>query len=506
MFNTLEFILQLLIIAFCMVILYTRARYFTHMVQQLGYIPSEYRQWLKDNPKRAYTFKKDNDIAKKPLVMTPRATRLLVTQLVIDFLILFIFPIVYIAFKPSDMGLLFIIIAMIFVALMLFFYHAIIMAIALYIINPYEKLVHRKFFKQAQTKVNQLKLMGLKVIAITGSYGKTSTKQILYQMIKDKVKTYSSPESYNTPMGLSKIINNELDESYQYFIAEMGARYTGEIEELVRLVTPDIGVITNIGPCHLETFGSMENIIKTKFELADGVINKSLILNFESDEIRHEAERRGLISEDYVETIGLSYGDLRAEVVEVSDEGTKFNILFKDEVLEAHTKLLGSHNILNILMATKVALKIGMSHDEIIKAISGLEQIEHRLNLVKNPNGVIVIDDAFNSNPSGARAALNVLHSFKGGKKIIVTPGMVELGEAQYNENYMLGKEIANNSDISIIVGNVNRNALSNGIDEIKNSHKKYLADDLNAATSILSTILERGDVVLFENDLTDIY
>lgn len=503
MFEVLQVVLVLLIAALASIFLYLRSTYFLQMVQQLGYIPAEYSNWIKENRDKAYAFSKKKLESKKPLVYTPRATRLLITTMVLNVILLLVFVILAIVFDMEMMSYVLFIALFIFVITTLYFYQSRVMMLALFIINPYEKLVHRKFYKMAQKRVKELKSKGLKVIAITGSYGKTSTKTILAQVLSDYKKAYSSPHSFNTPMGLSKIINNELNESYEIFIAEMGARYTGEIKELVDLVFPDIGVITNIGPCHLETFGSIENIIKTKFELADGVKDKTLIINADSDYVRNEVIARGLNAK----SVGIEHGDLRATVKTINENGTVFDIHFKDEVLEAHTKLLGRHNILNILMAVEVALELGMTKGDIIKSISNLEQVEHRLNIIKNPGGAIVIDDAFNSNPSGARAALEVLNIFEGGKKIIVTPGMVELGELQREENFKLGQEIAKMTDISILVGTSIAKDVKDGVESANiETHKMYTVDTLNDATKLLSEILAPGDVVLFENDLTDIY
>ena len=180
---------------------------------------------------------------------------------------------------------------------------------------------------------------------------------------------------------------------------------------------------------------------------------------------------------------------------------------FPEEVRVLKTPLLGEHNIINILMAILVARRFNISNDQIEAAVSKLPQVEHRLNVIKNPSGLIVIDDAFNSNPDGARAALNVLNSFKSGKKVIVTPGMVELGDMMYDENYKLGQEIARMTDISILVGAEITKPIQDGVrDENIETHKSFVVNSLKEATALFPNLLAPGDVVLFENDLTDIY
>ena len=499
MFETLQVILIILLVGLFNILLYIRSTYFLQMVQQLGYIPGEYKEWIATNRDKAYSFSKEKTKmgdSKKPLVYTDRAKRLLITNTVINAVILLALLSILFFVKLDSMAYVLYVSLIIFVAILLYFYQSRIMMLALYIINPHEKRVNNKFYKMAQDKIKDLKINGLTVIAITGSYGKTSTKTILAQILSNYKRVYSSPSSFNTPMGLSKIINNELNENHQILIAEMGARYTGEIKELVDLVFPDIGIITNIGPCHLETFGSIENIIKTKFELADGLKNKAIIVNADSELVLDEANRRNLDCHK----VGIDNGDLTATIKTINENGTVFDINFADGPMEAHTKLLGRHNILNIIMATQAAIEVGMQKEDIIKAIANLEQVEHRLNIIKNPGGAIVIDDA-------ARAALEVLNLFEGGKKIIVTPGMVELGDLQETENFKLGEEIAKMTDISILVGKKIADDIHRGVEATDNvDHKNYRVDTLDDATKLLGEILSPGDVVLFENDLTDIY
>lgn len=502
----LKFLLIFLIGALGLMLMYIRSNYFIHMAQQLGYIPREYKDWVNNHPSNAFTFKKKKDDFKKPLVYTPRVKRLFVTNTIINLVIISLFIDCYTIFRPKQIQYLLLLLGLVFVITLMIFYQNRITHLALVLNSPIEGLIHKKFYRQAQNKIKTLKSGGMTVVGITGSYGKTSTKMILYNILKDNIKTYTSPESFNTPMGLSKVINNELNDSYKVFIAEMGARYVNEIEELAELVYPDIGVLTNIGPCHLETFGSQENIIKTKFELADALRdNGYLVANIDNDFIFNELKSRRQVAD----TISITDRDatLNAHILSCDENGTLFNIDFPEGTMEARTPLLGEHNIINILLAILVAKKLGISNENILKAIEKLPQVEHRLNVIKNPNGLIVIDDAFNSNPDGARAALKVLNSFKSGKKVIVTPGMVELGELMDEENFKLGEEIAQMTDISILVGKKITEPIQRGVKNINNvDHKSFVVDDLKEATSLFPQLLQKGDVVLFENDLTDIY
>lgn len=502
----LQHIFLLLIAVLFLLIVVGRTRYFLHMAQQLGYVPREYVAWTRAHREKSFGFSKQKTDWKKPLVMTPRAKRLFGCALGWNGLIMLIPVVTYIFHPPTMMGYVLIATSMVFLAVYAYWQQAYIFLLALYSMQPVERSIHRKFAISASRRIREYKGRGLKVIGITGSYGKTSTKMILYHIIRDFAPTCVSPESYNTPMGLSKVIHDVLREDHRFFIAEMGARYTGEIQELVDLVLPDYGILTNIGPCHLETFGSMDAIVRTKFELADGVAPGRMVINLDSDAAYQEWMRRGSTSVG-VSVTGREDALIRAEIERVGAEGSVFCLHLSGGTVSCKTKLLGAHNIVNIAMASAVAEMLGMTPESIARAIEKIPPVEHRLNLISNPNGLIVIDDAFNSNPAGARAALEVLRSFPSGKKVIVTPGMVELGERQVQENHALGMEIARACDLSIFVGEAQTKPLQQGVLEAGVSgHQSYVVDTLDEATALLGKLVGPGDVVLFENDLTDIY
>lgn len=307
-------------------------------------------------------------------------------------------------------------------------------------------------------------------------------------------------------MGISKVINNELDSGTEVFISELGARYVGEIKEVADLVMPDIAIITNIGPCHIETFGSMENIVKTKFELIDSLKEGGLaIFNYDNPYIKEKAAevktRKVYIS---LEDDACDYF---AKDISVGEFGTEFTLIYKNNEYKLKTKLLGKHNIYNVLLSVAAAHELGMSMEDVVKAVLDVNQVEHRLSLVENPNNLIIIDDAFNSNPSGAQAALDVVSEFKEGKKIVISPGMVELGDLQYEENKKFGKNAAALVDRFIIVAEVNKKAIKDGlIDGGLDERFIHEAASLSDAQLILQKICQAGDVILFENDLPDNY
>lgn len=441
--------------------------------------------------------------SKKPLIMTNRAKRLMFISVL---LVLADFAIVVgivkwitgdtVAYFPLWAGIL---------SLVYFFSSYYILG-ASYIAKPIEKNINKKFYNQASEKIRSMN--NLTSIGITGSYGKTSTKFAAAAILNEKFKVLNTPESYNTPMGISKIVNNKLTDDYEIFVAELGATKIGDIEEVAILTNPKIGIITSIGPCHLETFKSIDNIMKTKYELieklpADGVA----IFNYDNEYVKK------LANKTFIEKV--LYGikntentDVYATDIKVGNAGSKFTLCIKGlGTIECETKLLGEHNILNILAGTAVAKVLGMTLEEISKGISNIENVEHRLQLIDPGTGVIVIDDAFNSNPDGAKAALDVLAAFHDKRKIIVTPGMVELGNLEEVENQKFGENIAEVCDIAILVGKKRTEPIYKGLIKQKfNEENLYVVNSLTEATELLKTLTKVNDVVLFENDLPDTY
>ncbi|HPV85950.1 MAG TPA: UDP-N-acetylmuramoyl-tripeptide--D-alanyl-D-alanine ligase, partial [Sedimentibacter sp.] len=327
-------------------------------------------------------------------------------------------------------------------------------------------------------------------------------------ILKEKYKVLKTPESYNTPMGISKIINNELTDDYDVFIAELGATKTGDIDEVAKLTNPKIGIITSIGPCHLETFKSIDNIMRTKYELIENLPDDGIaIFNYDNEYVKRLADKtfkeKLLYGIDNIEDT-----DVFATNIHVDSLGSSFSLCIKSlGVIECRTKLLGKHNILNILGGAAIASVLGLSLDEIKRGISNLETVEHRLQLIDNGLGILVIDDAFNSNPDGAKAALDVLNSFTDRRKIIVTPGMVELGDIEETENFKFGEQIASVCDIAILVGKKRTLPIYQGMKKHNfNEDNLYVVNSLNEATEILKTLTKVNDVVLFENDLPDTY
>lgn len=368
---------------------------------------------------------------------------------------------------------------------------------------PIEKLVSEMYFRDAQKKLAQRP--DIIKIGITGSYGKTSVKFILGTILQEKYQTLITPSSFNTPMGVTKIIRERLTPATQVFVAEMGARHVGDIKELCRLVHPRYGVLTSVGPQHLDTFHTLERIKNTKYELMDAIPQDGCCFFPDDGAIcrelydRTEKEKRLCALRQNLDA------DVWASDVTVSENGSSFILHTCTEEVACQTRLLGAHNIQNILLAATVALHLGLTMKQVARGISRLQPVEHRLQLIPS-KGITVIDDAFNSNPNGAKAAVKVLGAFHT-RRIIITPGMVELGDKEAEFNREFGREICGNADIAILVGKKHTQPIAQGLREGGFPEENlHIVSSLDEATALLGQLGQAGDVALFENDLPDHY
>ena len=381
-----------------------------------------------------------------------------------------------------------------------------IVMIADIIMIPVEKMINRRYYNDAKRILKSMP--HLKVIGITGSFGKTSTKHYLHAILSEKYDTLMTPGSYNTTMGVIRTVREHLKPYNEVFICEMGAKQLKDIKEICDLVHPHCGIITAVGSMHLETFKSIENVCKTKFELADSIPSDGFVLINNDFELAAKRPVRNTNAIRYAvsNTEGADY--IATDIV-YDNNGTSFTVKGSDGFeLSLKSRLIGECNISNLLAATVMALKLGVESVKIQKAVARIEQVEHRLSVKRTPGGVTIIDDAFNSNPEGSRMALEALGNFKTGKRIVVTPGMIELGDKQDELNAKLGEHIGKNVDVAIIVGNYNRDAIIEGIKRIDNFEESaiIIADSFNDAQKILGEILKPGDIVLYENDLPDTF
>lgn len=377
----------------------------------------------------------------------------------------------------------------------LFLISPIFVIMAFLIELPIERVVKKFYISKAKKKLRKVKC---KKIAITGSFGKTSTKNILYQILKEEFEVCATPKSFNTPMGVCRTILENLKETDDFFVVEMGARNVGDIDYLAKFVGVDFAIITPIGNCHLETFGSLENIENTKYELCKEA-KSAVLFNGKSKSTKKLFDRYNQKKYLLCDRKGFAY----AKNIRSSREGSEFAMVVDKKEFQCKTTLLGKSNIDNIVVAAAMAYILGESVFNIKRGIEKLRPVPHRLEFIKG-QVVNVIDDSYNSNFEGFKQALDVLKEFEG-KKIVVSPGIVELGKEQASINFAVGKEVAKVADVFIIMNETNKNALLGGaMTEGMKRNQIYFANTRNQQKEILRKVIEENGIVLFENDLPD--
>lgn len=371
------------------------------------------------------------------------------------------------------------------------------------IVLPLEILLQSKFVYQAKKKLSTMP--DLKIIGITGSYGKTSVKFILQKLLEGHYKVCASPNSFNTPMGLCRSINQNLRQGDQIFIAEMGARKKGDITRLCSIARPDISIITAIGKQHLATFKNIERVQEAKFEIVNESRPDGLAL-FNGDSpyavrLYEKTNKEKILTgeKNRSQKLFAYYSD-----AQTFNRGSRFVLHIDGQSADCVTSLLGRHNISNITLACAAAYKLGIGINELAGKITELKSVSHRLQLIEAGGGMTIIDDSFNANIEGAKIALEVLKSFLQ-KKVVITAGLVDMGKHQKSVNLELGKLIADAADWCIITGPNSLYIYDGLVERNFNIKNIRVCDSLNQAMRVLNTI-SGSKVVLFQNDLPDNY
>lgn len=363
------------------------------------------------------------------------------------------------------------------------------------LLNIYDKILNKNYIKKAQKR---LKEINPKIIAITGSNGKTSIKNILLQMLNEKF-CYATPKSYNTPLGISLFINNNLPNDCKYLILEYGARRRGDVKKLCRIFGADFGICSLVAPQHLESFKTINNVYLAKKELSDFLGEKLCVFNLDN------AYTQKMFLLKNGDKLGVSiknYAYIYATDIKVTDFNTTFNLVVNNCTYPATTKLLGKHNVTNILLATALAMHLGVDVKKIISTINGLVPTPHRLEYIKG--NINILDDSYNCSIASAKESLWVLAQTEN-KKMVCTPGIIEGGKHEDEINYELGK-LCSVCDYVIIVGEHNKKALTNGLkDKNFNNKNLFWAQTLEEAKKYFG-LLKENDTLLLLNDLPDDY
>lgn len=372
------------------------------------------------------------------------------------------------------------------------------------VLAPVEGAVNRRFVKAAEQTLARVDPL---VVGITGSYGKTTTKFCLGAVLGADRATLVTPQSFNSQLGVVRAINEHLRPEHRAFVVEMGMFRAGDIAQLCELTHPQIGVITAIGPMHLERLGSIEAIADAKAELAQALPpDGHLITNGDDPRCLAIAERAHLP----VTLFGIEndHAHVRASGIALSGGRTEFELHIGSRTAHVSARLLGRHNVMNLLAATAVGSVLGVPIETIAGALGAVEAPEHRLAPIRNQAaGIVVIDDAYNSNPDGAAAALRVLAEHEASRRLLVTPGMVELGELEQELNRRFGEQAAAVCDEVILVGAARTQPIYEGLLAAgMPDGAVHVVADLAEATELIARIRRPGDVILFENDLPDTY
>lgn len=348
------------------------------------------------------------------------------------------------------------------------------------------------------------KIKGKKIIGITGSYGKTSSKNIIYDMMECLCNVSKSPKSYNTKVGIVKSIRENVNEFDEYFICEYGVDRKGGMNRLLKIVNPNIAVITEIGPQHLLTFKNIKNIINEKIKLVKALKKyEYAIINNDNKylrEIKKELQCKLI-------TYGIkNNSDIMAKNIEVSTRGSEFDLYVNDKYIDRISiSLLGMHNVLNTLGAIGVLKSLNTDLSVIKKISKNIKPVEHRLEL-KHMDGYKIIDDSFNANEVGFKNAIDIL-SFMKEEKIVITPGIIEQGKNSEKTNYELGRYMANKVDEVILVDK-NASAIKRGLlEEGFDSKKITLNKNFLEAWDLLKKRKDKENkIILIENDVPCIY
>jgi UDP-N-acetylmuramoyl-tripeptide--D-alanyl-D-alanine ligase len=359
---------------------------------------------------------------------------------------------------------------------------------------PFEALNNMRYIRKAKDVLD--KLSAIK-IGITGSFGKTSCKHILTEMLSIKYKVIKTTKSYNTPLGIC-YSTLEVKGDEEIFIAEMGARNKGDVSKLCELVKPTYGIITGIGNQHYESFKTHQAIYDTKKELVDAIPPQGYVV-FNGENKKACAMSCQCKSETAVVHMTKKEG-IYAQNVKLTNAGSSFEIVGLGKPMAVTTRLLGRHNIINILMCAALAYRLGLTSRDIASAISKLSPVKHRLALVENSSLITIIDDSYNANFEGVGFALEVLSQFKG-RKVVFTQGIVELGKLQVETNMMLGTMLANVADIVLLCGE-NSKAINNGLENARFQGEVYNCKSIEDAKTHFSSILKANDTLLIQNDI----
>ena len=339
-------------------------------------------------------------------------------------------------------------------------------------------------------------LYNIPVIAITGSVGKTSTKDIIANVVSQEYKTLKTEGNNNNNIGLPLTILKLKD--HEALVIEMGMNHFGEISLLTNIAKPTISVITNIGTSHIGNLGSRENILKSKLEILEGMENKTLVINNDNDLLN---SWNNLKQDENIKT--YTYGiennsDIMAKDINIKDDGSSFICIYGKEKLTIDVPVSGKHFVYNAMCATLVGKILKIDDKNIQKGIKEFELTKKRMDVIKLQNNITIINDAYNASYESMKASIEYLSKIKGKRKIAVLGDMFELGEYSEKLHKQVGEEIIkNNIDVLICTGNNSKYIINTVLQLGMNKNNVYYMNNIKEITEKLEQILEQGDCAL---------
>lgn len=522
-------IVNILFIILFLFLLWVPMKRSLHMFQQNRYEKERYAAWLKNNIKTQFSHKYIPFVLQLLIIvagffMDSGIYRIAMTLVIVLWFIYLIFdemkqeyikPLVYTDRVKRQIACMTFIYLMLMIIFMNFHFEweSFMFFMCTYgvwgmvfvmdfITRPIEEGVKKKYLSDAKHRLEGFNKMVK--IGITGSYGKTSSKNILQAILSEKFYSLMTPASFNTPMGITRTIREHLKPIHEVFICEMGADHVGDIKELCEFVHPSIGLVTSIGPQHLNTFGSLDNIIHEKMTMIESLPHDGIgIINKDNEYIRNYKIKNTCKLISY----GISESDVDYHATDIlySPKGSKFTVVSKDGKYEFETRLLGEHNIANILASIAIARELNVDWKDLQQAVKKVQYVEHRLEL-KKINGYTFIDNAFNSNPVGSAMSLEVMKMMPN-RRFVITPGMIDLGVKQDEINKEFGRKMKDKVDEVILVGVQQTKPIVEGLEEVGfDSNHVHVCKTVKEAFALVYTLATPIDTILLENDLPDAF
>lgn len=363
-----------------------------------------------------------------------------------------------------------------------------------------EAVVRRGIYTIAQVKLAWLKRRGLKVVAIAGSYGKTSTKSLLQQAVSDQLQVLITPKSINTPLGISQVILQDLKPYHQVFVAELGEYYRGDIAALAAFVKPDYGIVTPIGRQHLERMGDIQTIAATIGELIEYFSDSNQVIMAGSN-TKHLPEFTG-------PTYGLeSAATYRVAKTQVSRSGTEFELIDPEGQHHVFTPLFGEHQAVNLLPSFWLAENLGLDQDQVVQKCASLVAVTRRHEPTFLDNDILVLDNSYNTNPDSIEASLKLFEQLGAKTRILVTMGFVELGESSEKIHCQLGEKLVSKVDYLGLLETPHAEWIIEGW--LKGGGKKMAITTGTSAEDVLQhmqTVITPGSVIILEGGYKELF